>query len=119
GPVPAGKLERQPARRRQAGMGGAGGVHSAAMRMATVPALAVLTLLAICQPAAAERYKDGEFTGKDVDTEWGDVQVKAVIRNGAVVDVQFLQYPYHRARSAELSGYTMPVLKTEAIKAQS
>jgi uncharacterized protein with FMN-binding domain len=79
-----------------------------------------MMLLATSGAAAQTgRYKDGAFTGKDVDTEWGDVQVKILIQGGAMVDVQFLQYPFHRARSAELSGYTMPVLRTEAIKAQS
>ena len=78
-----------------------------------------MMLLAAGGPAAAQRYKDGEFTGKPVDTEWGDVQVKILIQGGAMVDVQFLQYPFHRTRSAELSGYTMPVLRAEAIKKQS
>ena len=77
-------------------------------------------MLVLAAPASAQtRFKDGEFTGKVVDTEWGNVQVKAVIQNGAMVDVEFLQYPFHRNRSAELSGYTMPVLKKEAIKKQS
>jgi uncharacterized protein with FMN-binding domain len=78
-------------------------------------------MLLTWEPAAAQTglYKDGEFTGKPVDTEWGNVQVKVLIQGGSMVDVQFLQYPFHRSRSAELSGYTMPVLRSEAIKKQS
>jgi uncharacterized protein with FMN-binding domain len=78
-----------------------------------------LTLLALAPAAAEGRYHDGEFTGQPAETQWGDVQVKAVIRNGSVVDVQFLQYPYHRRRSAEISGYALPALRTEVLSAQS
>ena len=67
------------------------------------------TALTLLAPAAAQgRYHDGEFTGQAAETQWGDVQVKTVIRHGSVVDVQFLQYPYHRRRSAEISGYALP-----------
>ena len=91
-----------------------------------VTRIAWLGMMLLATAAAAQtdrasggRYKDGEFAGEPVDTEWGNVQVKVFIRGGSMVDVQFLQYPFHRTRSAELSGYTMPVLRTEAIKAQS
>ena len=79
--------------------------------------LAVMALAAA--PASAQtRYKDGEFTGQPMDTEWGPVQVKAIIRGGALVDVQYLQFPYHRMRSEEISNYALPMLKAEAIRIQ-
>jgi uncharacterized protein with FMN-binding domain len=65
------------------------------------------------------RYNDGEFIGKSADTIWGDVQVKALIRDGSIIDVQFLQYPSHRRRSASISGWAMPLLRSEAIQVQS
>jgi uncharacterized protein with FMN-binding domain len=43
---------------------------------------------------SAARYNDGEFVGKSAETIWGDVQVKALIHDGAIKDVQFLQYPH-------------------------
>jgi uncharacterized protein with FMN-binding domain len=64
-------------------------------------------------------YSDGEFIGKTTDTIWGDLQVKAIIRNGAILDVQFLQYPSHRRRSELISSWALPILRSEAIRAQS
>lgn len=67
------------------------------------PAAALLgTLLALSlgagAAAAQPRYRDGEFAGQPADTEWGLVQVKVAVRGGALVDVQYLQYPSHRRR---------------------
>ena len=67
----------------------------------------------------SSHYNDGEFTGKSVDTIWGELQVKALIHGGSITDVQFLQYPSHRRRSALISDWAMPILKSEAIRAQS
>lgn len=69
--------------------------------------------------AQATHYKDGEFTGDPVEILWGIVQVKAVIQDGKIVDVQFLQVPFDRARSVEISDLAKPLLKSEAIKAQA
>ena len=68
------------------------------------------------QPA---RYKDGEFTGDPAEIIWGFVQVKAVIQGGKLVDVQFLQMPFDRTRSVEITDLCKPILKSEAIQAQS
>jgi uncharacterized protein with FMN-binding domain len=65
------------------------------------------------------RYADGEFVGNSVDTEWGPVQVKVVVRNGDIVDAICIVYPIHRRRSAEISEWAIPVLYEEVIKAQS
>jgi uncharacterized protein with FMN-binding domain len=65
------------------------------------------------------RYQDGEFIGNAFAGEWGPVQVKVVVRNGDIADVICLEYPIHRARSAEISEWALPQLHEEAIKAQS
>ncbi|GCE16015.1 hypothetical protein [Tengunoibacter tsumagoiensis] len=39
------------------------------------------------------QYKDGSYTGSVADAHWGNLQVKAIIKNGKITDVQFLQYP--------------------------
>lgn len=64
-------------------------------------------------------YKDGSYTGSVADAQWGVVQVKAVITNGKITDVQFLQYPNDRNRSIEINSYADPQLSSEAIQAQS
>jgi uncharacterized protein with FMN-binding domain len=64
-------------------------------------------------------YKDGSYTGSVADAFYGNIQVKAVIQNGKISDVQFLQYPNDRERSIMINTQAMPYLKDEAIQAQS
>lgn len=64
-------------------------------------------------------YKDGSYTGSVDDAQWGVVQVKAIIKNGKITDVHFLQYPNDRNRSVEINSYADPQLTSEAIQAQS
>src|SRR5256886_13513400 len=70
-------------------------------------------------PAPGARYKDGSYTGSVDDAQWGVVQVKAIITNGKITDVQFLQYPNDRSRSIEINSMADPQLTSEAIQAQS
>jgi uncharacterized protein with FMN-binding domain len=69
--------------------------------------------------AQSAHYKDGSFTGDPVEILWGVVQVKAVIQSGKITDVQFLQMPFDRLRSVELTELAKPLLKSETIKSQS
>ncbi len=64
-------------------------------------------------------YKDGSYTGSQADAQWGYIQVKAIIKNGKITDIQFLQYPNERNRSVEINTYADPQLTSEAIQAQS
>lgn len=64
-------------------------------------------------------FKNGEYTGSVADAYYGPLQVKAVITNGQISDVQFLQYPNDRQTSVEINTQAMPYLTQEAIKAQS
>ena len=64
-------------------------------------------------------FRDGEYTGPVVDAFYGNIQVKAVIQNGKLTDVQFLQYPNDQRESIEINTAAMPILKEEAIQAQS
>ena len=70
-------------------------------------------------PVPARRYADGQFIGDSIDTEWGDVQVEATIRNGVLADVTCIAYPNHRRRSQEISNWAIPMLRQEAIEVQS
>ena len=65
-------------------------------------------------PAAA-----GTFTGSLVDTRYGPVQVRIVVSGQKVVDVQAVLLPRDRARSAAISQYSAPILRSEAIAAQT
>lgn len=71
------------------------------------------------KPPMMGRYANGSYTGSAVDAYYGIVQVKAIVKNGQLADVQFLQYPNDRQHSLELSTYAMPTLTQEAIQAQS
>ncbi len=70
-------------------------------------------------PVTKNKYKDGTFTGDVVDAYYGNAQVAAVISNGKIVDVQFLQYPSDRQTSTRISQKAMPIFKSEVISAQS
>ena len=63
--------------------------------------------------------KDGTYTGQDVQTQFGDVQVKVIISGGKITDVQPLQLPFDRPRSAEISQFAAPQLHDEVLQAQS
>jgi len=72
-------------------------------------------------PAASSgaRYNDGQYVGQVVDAFYGLVKVQATIQNGALADVEFLEYPNDRRTSIRINSIAMPMLKTEAIQAQS
>ena len=70
-------------------------------------------------PKSAGQYKDGSYIGPAVDAFYGAVQVKAVVQNGRLANVQFLQYPQDQQTSASVSGGAIPILVSEAIRAQN
>lgn len=65
------------------------------------------------------KFKDGEYTGISADAYYGNIQIKAVIKNGKLTDVSFLQYPSSHGRSIAINTMAMPILRQEAIIAQS
>ena len=64
-------------------------------------------------------YKDGQYTGQAIFTEFGDVQVKVTIAGGRITDVQPLQLPFAKRRSAEITQYAAPRLHDEVLQVQS
>jgi uncharacterized protein with FMN-binding domain len=62
---------------------------------------------------------NGAFTGSDVPNRFGDVVVRVVITNGHVTDVQAVRLPSDRAQSAYISQQAGPLLRSEALQAQS
>jgi uncharacterized protein with FMN-binding domain len=61
----------------------------------------------------------GAFTGADVPNRFGDVVVRVVITNGHIADVQAVTLPTDRAESAYISSQAGPLLRDEALQAQS
>ncbi len=70
-------------------------------------------------PQQMGKYKDGTYTGSVADAFYGNIQVQAVISGGKIADVIFLQYPSDRSTSVYINSQAMPLLKQEAIQAQS
>jgi uncharacterized protein with FMN-binding domain len=64
-------------------------------------------------------YRDGSYDGQDYPNEFGDVQVRVVVKGGRVSDVQPLQMPSDRERSALISQEAGPLLHDEVVQAQS
>ena len=54
-----------------------------------------------------------------VTNDYGDVQVRVTLNGSKIVDVQALKLPSDRSRSARISNAAGPILRTEALKAQS
>jgi len=65
------------------------------------------------------KYKDGTYTGSVADAIYGNIQVQAVITGGKITDVIFLQAPNDRGTSIAINAQADPLLKQEAIQAQS
>jgi uncharacterized protein with FMN-binding domain len=70
-------------------------------------------------PSVGSGLKDGTYTGQDVFTQFGDVQVKVTIAGGRITDVQPLQMPFEKPRSAEITQFAGPQLHDEVLQAQS
>jgi uncharacterized protein with FMN-binding domain len=62
---------------------------------------------------------DGAVPGQSITTQYGPVQVAAVVRAGRLADVQELQAPDDNPNSKRINGMAIPVLRQEAIAAQS
>ena len=60
------------------------------------------------------------IAGPVVQTDYGDVQVQITLdATGRLTDVQPLQLPSDRSRSRRISDAAGPILRSEALKAQS
>ena len=58
-------------------------------------------------------------TGNSVDTRWGPVQVKVTLSGDRITDIAVLDAPANNPRDVEINDYALPVLKQEALAAQS
>ena len=68
---------------------------------------------------ATGSYTDGTATGSVISTRFGDVQVEVTISGGAITDVTALQLPDRDGRSRQIASAAEPILREEALTAQS
>ncbi|RKR75373.1 uncharacterized protein with FMN-binding domain [Frondihabitans australicus] len=61
----------------------------------------------------------GTYEGTTAETQFGPVQVEIVVQAGTITDVKALQLTDQGGRSVEISAYAAPILRQEALKAQS
>jgi uncharacterized protein with FMN-binding domain len=61
----------------------------------------------------------GSYDGTVAQTRWGPVQVRIIVQNGRITDVQALQVPAGNARDREINNRAVPVLRRETLAAQS
>lgn len=71
------------------------------------------------QSNSSGNLKNGQYTGSTANAFYGMLQVKATISGGKLSDISFLQYPNDRGHTIEVSQMSLPVLRQEAISAQS
>ena len=57
--------------------------------------------------------------GDTVQTQWGPVQVSVTVAGGKVTDVTVLQQPNGNGRDQQINSYALPILRQEALSAQS
>lgn len=65
------------------------------------------------------QFADGTYMGEIADAYYGNVEVSAVISNGKLADIKILDYPSDRSTSRFINSHALPMLKSEAIQAQS
>ncbi len=64
-------------------------------------------------------YLDGIYTGSLADAYYEKFQVRVEIKNGVIAKVYPLPYKQNNNTSRYINGYAMPVLRSEALTAQS
>jgi uncharacterized protein with FMN-binding domain len=68
---------------------------------------------------AAPRPATRTITGQAVDNQYGTVQVQITVQGHTITDVEAVQLPNDRQRSAYISQQAGPLLRQEALQAQS
>lgn len=69
--------------------------------------------------AAGGSSASGTFAGDTAQTQYGPVQVQITVANGKITDVTALQLTDQGGRSVQISQQAAPILRQEALQAQS
>ena len=70
-------------------------------------------------PSKSASGPSGTFAGSTAQTPYGPVQVAIVVKAGRITDVKALQLTNQGGRSVAISAGAAPILRTEALHAQS
>lgn len=87
-----------------------------------LPSAEVPTGTLVSTPTSAPRsgaFRDGAYTGDSVDVYYGYIKVQAKVQGGRLTDISILDYPRDRGHSVMINNHALPILKSEAVSAQS
>lgn len=84
-------------------------VFRAAMKLAVSPGT----------KPAGHGFADGTYTGPVTDAYYGLIQIQASIQGGRLTALKVLRYPNDRRTSISINRQALPMLRDEAISAQS
>jgi uncharacterized protein with FMN-binding domain len=105
-----------------AGLGPVATVPTGTATTSTTPRSAPSTTSTTTAPTGGDTAPTGGDTvvnGAATSTRWGTVQVQVHVRNGQIVDVVPLAVPDSNSRDYRINSYAVPVLRDEALAAQS
>ena len=68
---------------------------------------------------AGHGFADGTYTGPVTDAYYGLIQIQASIQGGRLTTLKVLKYPNDRRTSININRQALPMLRDEAISAQS
>jgi uncharacterized protein with FMN-binding domain len=63
--------------------------------------------------------RDGTATGPRIETDYGPVQVRVIVREGAIVEIEALILPSHHERSRWIAANLVPRLRQRILTAQT
>jgi uncharacterized protein with FMN-binding domain len=89
---------------------------------ATATATTATTAKAAATTVAAKSASglaNGTYTGDSIPTRWGPVQVAVTIAAGKITEVKAIDVPMDRGKSVQINTRATPILRTEALTAQS
>ncbi|TIS51722.1 MAG: FMN-binding protein, partial [Mesorhizobium sp.] len=69
--------------------------------------------------SATHRFTDGTYAGPVTDAYYGPIQIQASIQGGRLTALKVLKYPSDRRTSVRINRQALPMLRDEAISAQS
>ncbi|MCM3887254.1 FMN-binding protein [Frankia sp. R82] len=87
----------------------------------TAPAATTPSVTASASPSSSDAGTSATrtVTGDAIDTRFGQVQVKVVLRGTKIVDVVTVQVPDRERRDVEINDQAVPILRQEVLTAQN